>query len=68
MNTAVTRDSTRKESSPVEPEEHAQAVTPKKLPIPSLAVPPSPRRQTPEPIHKISSTLVKGKRFRNQNI
>jgi hypothetical protein len=67
ISVAATGDSTKEGSSSVVPEENAQAVTPKKLPIPSLAVPPSPRRQTPEPIPQVSSTLVKGKRLKHEN-
>ena len=60
ISVAVTSDSTRENISPAVTEEHTPAVISKKLPLPSLAVPPSPRRQTPEPISQVSSTVVNG--------
>jgi hypothetical protein len=64
INVAITSDSTEEDCGPAETEDHAQALSPKKLSIPSLAVPPSPRRQTPEPVSQVSSALVNGKIFR----
>ena len=60
ISVAVTSDSTRENISPAVTEEHTPAVISKKLPLPSLAVPPSPRRQTPEPISQVPSTVVNG--------
>lgn len=62
---AVIDDSMRDISSVSMSEEHVQAISPKKTHLPSLAVPPSPRRCSPEPSPQTSSfqDRVNGKRF-----